>query len=62
MLDRHQEGTFRHLQELKGTAGMREEGYRSVQIRKSALAALESTAVRLSASALAMVAKFAFPS
>jgi hypothetical protein len=27
---------------------MREDGYRSVQIRKSALAALESTAVRLS--------------
>ncbi len=34
---------------------MREEGYRSVQIRKSALAALESTAVRLSVSALAIL-------
>jgi hypothetical protein len=33
---------------------MREEGYRSVQIRKPALAALESTAVRLSVSALAI--------
>ena len=31
---------------------MREEGYRSLQIRKSALAALESTEVRLSVSAL----------
>jgi hypothetical protein len=34
---------------------MREEGYSSVQIRKSALAALESTAVRLSVSALAIM-------
>ena len=33
---------------------MREEDYRSVQIRKPALAALESTAVRLSVSALAI--------
>ena len=33
---------------------MREEGYRSLQIRKSALAALESTEVRLSVSALAI--------
>lgn len=31
---------------------MREEGYRSLQIRKSALAELESTAVQLSVSAL----------
>jgi hypothetical protein len=35
---------------------MREEGYRSVQIRKSAAAALESTAVRLSLGALAELA------
>lgn len=33
---------------------MREEGYHSVQIRKSVLAALESAAVRLSVSALAI--------
>lgn len=34
---------------------MRKEGYRSVQIRKSAAAALESTAVRLSVSASAII-------
>jgi len=33
---------------------VREKGYRSLQIRKSGLAALESTAVQLSVSALAI--------
>jgi hypothetical protein len=38
---------------IERNSRMRKEGYRSVQIRKSAAAALESTAVRLSLSALA---------